>query len=436
VNPELQRNLWQELSPGRLLVPPVMMVLVVALAVAVPALPGMNAVQARSAEYLLQWAAILLVVVYGSRQAGDAVFSEVAGRTWDAQRLSSVGAWRMAWGKLLGSTAFTWYAAAWAMAGGALCAVLQPPPIPVAWWVGDLKVLLAGIAAQAVALFASLVLLRSGAERSRRAVGTANVAGIAVGLGATQAMTTKLLTPLVWYGVEFGHGATMAVLIVLGAAWAIAGLYALLREELELTEWPWAWISFVGAAVVIVPGFVEGGSVGDRLEIVSLVASVLAWAALFGGVKDGVRLGRFAAAVKGARVKEAIDRCPAWLIAWFVAIVTAMIGMLLGIDGGSEAATGPLSLAAALFMLRDAALVLALTARPGRHRGLQMTAVLLAVLYGVLPWLLGVPAGPIMRAVFLPIAPVPVWTVVFPAVEAGAAWIVFAWLARSWSRPG
>ena len=39
---------------------------------------------------------------------------EIRDRTWDGQRLSSLGAGTMIWGKLFGSTIFNWF-------GGAIC---------------------------------------------------------------------------------------------------------------------------------------------------------------------------------------------------------------------------------------------------------------------------------------------------------------------------
>ena len=48
-----------------------------------------------------------------SRRA-SAIIGEIRERTWDGQRLSSLGAGTMMWGKLFGSTIFNWF-------GGAIC---------------------------------------------------------------------------------------------------------------------------------------------------------------------------------------------------------------------------------------------------------------------------------------------------------------------------
>ena len=52
---------------------------------------------------------ILVVLFWGSRIAAAAMVREIVDKTWDQQRLSSMGAWGMTWGKLFGSTSYVWY---------------------------------------------------------------------------------------------------------------------------------------------------------------------------------------------------------------------------------------------------------------------------------------------------------------------------------------
>ena len=104
MNPELRRNLWLQFSPGRLLLAPICLGLVL-VSVWIVAFHVYNVVALLSeATYYL------LAVLWGTRRAGDLMAEEVAQRTWDAQRMSALGAWQMTWGKLVGGTSYVWYA--------------------------------------------------------------------------------------------------------------------------------------------------------------------------------------------------------------------------------------------------------------------------------------------------------------------------------------
>ncbi len=108
-NPEFRRNLWLELSSYRVIGMPAVLgaiyVLVYVLRLE------------RSHESLETISLVLFSVIiflWGTRQAAESVVAELRDRTWDSQRMSSIGPWSMTWGKLLGSTIYPWY-------GGLLC---------------------------------------------------------------------------------------------------------------------------------------------------------------------------------------------------------------------------------------------------------------------------------------------------------------------------
>ena len=54
---------------------------------------------------------MLIAYLWGTRRAVNVLADEIAAGTWDGQRMSSIGPWTMAWGKLLGGTAYVWYCA-------------------------------------------------------------------------------------------------------------------------------------------------------------------------------------------------------------------------------------------------------------------------------------------------------------------------------------
>ena len=126
-NPEFRRNLWLELTPQRLVVMP--LVLAAIFAVVYLGEEGVSRWTndtsygglATAAKYVY----LALVLLWGGRQAGSAVTDEIRDRTWDGQRLSALGSWSMSWGKLFGSTVFTWYGGALALAVFAVAATAR-----------------------------------------------------------------------------------------------------------------------------------------------------------------------------------------------------------------------------------------------------------------------------------------------------------------------
>src|SRR6185312_4131289 len=86
--------------------------------------------------------------------ASDAVTEEVRARTWDWQRLSTLGPWQMTWGKLVGATALGWYGAAWCIAAMAV-AQLSFASKPGFAWIA-LGLVASGIGVQGAALAGSV----------------------------------------------------------------------------------------------------------------------------------------------------------------------------------------------------------------------------------------------------------------------------------------
>lgn len=107
MNPELQRYLWLELTPHRLLVTPVLLLALFALVHLL-----VDQYTLRAMAVAAYWVVAAVGVLWGARLASEAVTGEVVDGTWDQQRLCSLPPWSMAWAKLLGAPVFAWYASA------------------------------------------------------------------------------------------------------------------------------------------------------------------------------------------------------------------------------------------------------------------------------------------------------------------------------------
>ena len=104
MNPELLRNLWLEASPFRLIL--IAGFLLLAFGASSVGLGGFASIS--SVALALYW---FFAVLWGTRSAALSVVGEIRERTWDSQKLSSIGPWDMVWGKLLGATCANWFGA-------------------------------------------------------------------------------------------------------------------------------------------------------------------------------------------------------------------------------------------------------------------------------------------------------------------------------------
>jgi ABC-type Na+ efflux pump permease subunit len=112
-NPEFKRNLWQELTRERLIAMPIILASIFWISYLQSGTSAIISVQSGSSAIIstAQFIMMLLLVVWGSGLAADAIFVEIRDHTWEAQRMTPLGPFKMTWGKLLGSTIFVWYGA-------------------------------------------------------------------------------------------------------------------------------------------------------------------------------------------------------------------------------------------------------------------------------------------------------------------------------------
>src|SRR5215510_3127986 len=97
---ELQRNLWLELTARRTVQMIVVIVLILLTANVTPFVRVGDV-----AQYLF----LGIVVLWGTRNAAQAVVGEIRERTWDFQRLSALTPFQMTVGKLFGATSYVWF---------------------------------------------------------------------------------------------------------------------------------------------------------------------------------------------------------------------------------------------------------------------------------------------------------------------------------------
>src|SRR5262249_52148356 len=163
---------------------------------------------------------------------------EIRDRTWGGQRLSSLGAGVMTWGKLFGSTVYNWF-------GGLIC--LAVVLLSVATSLGPATALIElvyyigiGVIAQSAALLASLVAIGRGHSHSWFEIFAYQMVGLAAALAvyyvwsaADPVAAVTLHKPsaeiIPWWGVACDAPAFLLVSLAIFTGWTLLGCYRAMR---------------------------------------------------------------------------------------------------------------------------------------------------------------------------------------------------------------
>jgi hypothetical protein len=405
-NPELQRGIWLELTPSRLIAMPLVLALL---------LGGANWIRGpQDAVGFAKAIVWLLLVLWGSRLAAESIDAEVAGRTWDLQRLSAQKPWALTLGKLFGGTIFVWY-------GAALClgavALLQPGELSKTLW----SALQSGLTAQSTAMFIALVLNRFGGHGRRTHTTFAQVLGIfAVWQNGLISITGRLPQAvgqgsIVWYGQEVPGLVT--VIEIVSIAWLIVGAMRIVRRELGFIDGPLGWSLYTIYAILLAAGFVPHPAQGPALDwqdrvvpLAGILASQsLAWVisvtltylAVLAVPVSRPDLRKLSVAYAARDWRAVWRNLPVWVPSAIAAtvVVLALTAKLAAYDITQSGALMPL--AALGFLMRDIALIYLLRLTY-RGRTAMALVVMFLMLYGVLPFFLGHLPGGFAMSLFYP----------------------------------
>lgn len=389
MNPELRRNLWLELSVHRLVATPAIIALVCALILS-------NAHSPEPLAAVAGAASALLLAAFGSKLAADSVGDEARNRTWDAQRLTSLGPWQMTLGKLFGATAFAWYA------GGLCLAVFLAAGVP---WLPTLKlagvIVAVSILCHAVALGGAVL----GAQRGVTTRSTNTVVWLLAVLwfvGPLRGWVTDH-SAVTWWGASFARIDFTLASAVVFAAWGVFGAYRSLCQALHVPTQPWALVAFLCFASAYLAGFINpaSGTAAARLLGTGVGVSLAATYGLLFLEQTGVVAARqVQMRIARGQWAQAARELPGWPVALAVALLFALGTQFTAVAAWPMAT---LSLALWLFALRDAALMQAFAYARQPRRVVATTVIYLALLYGLLPWLLRALGADTLASLLLPL---------------------------------
>jgi hypothetical protein len=416
MNPEFERNVWLELTPGRLIV----MFAVLALAFFAAAVssgmftPGGVA---RLGYYII-------VIIWGTRNAARAVVGEIRDRTWDGQRLSSLSPGTMMWGKLFGSTIINWFGGAICLAvimaelvdsNGVLAALVQ-----LAYYLG------LGIIAQSASLLASLVAVGRRQGRTQFEVFLYQAMGLLAAIvvwaiadpGGSSIGGLPRPAAIVWWGQWLPSQPFLLVSLAVFAAWMLTGCYRLMRIELKLRNGPLVWLGFLLFMGVYVAGFDAWLSSNPLIAHFDAIARRLFLAgSTFVGIgyvmavleaKDRVRYRRLGSEFGRFHLGTAFASFQGWMMSYLAAVIV-FVALLVRLGLAPLLQEEAIVAATLGFFTRDMAIIVLMNMLWRRRGGDFAALAVLVLLYGLLPSILAGMHFATGLALFTPRATDPVW---------------------------
>jgi hypothetical protein len=427
INPELRRNLWLEITTHRLLAMPAVLGLAF---LVLAAIDKPNAVE--HVSWLGMGGFGLLAMLWGSRLAANSIIDEMLDKTWDWQRLSTLGPWTMTWGKLFGSTAFAWY-------GGLICLAVflvtaSATTIRSPLQLGICVVLLA-IMLHAATLAAALHTSRTGVPANRRSIGILLVFLLLYIVPVVLAQAWGKKEAITWYGSEFAGLDFLLASSAVFCAWAVAGAYRAMCQSLAVRTTPWVWASFLLFVTAYSAGFAIADVEHRLAPTQALALAGLIWGLLFTYLMlfteptGPLVLRRVAQKVRQQQWTRAWQEIPCWPVTWLFAVLFALA---LAVHGANSPNPGWRQLAMApiptvLLAARDAAIFLFFAAASQPRRVAGTTIVYMLLLYWILPGLLNALGLKQMAELVFPFGEGDSWAQVASAlIQAGiAGWLAY-----------
>ncbi|GMR07357.1 MAG: hypothetical protein BMS9Abin26_0360 [Gammaproteobacteria bacterium] len=431
INPEFQRNIWLEFTLHRLLATPIIIGAVfLLLFLSSSSLEGFWVLANNVSMILL----VVIMLFWGVRQAAEAVSTEIKDRTWDGQRMSAISPWSLAWGKLFGSTLFTWYTAIFCVAlyyiSGKAAGIEYTT-------LKTIVVVLSGLLTQAIALLASMNVIQKNRDQSRSSSTAVFAVVVTIG-GISLYAAMDARTTVDWFGMSYDGLPFISLSMLVWLVWAYIGIYRYMRSELQLRNGPIVWTAFMIFALLYSAGFINI-SIFDQDHIVAtrmfyvyniLLASV--YMLLLTEKKDPILFRRAFKKLRDNRYIRFSEELTNWPINMAMLILFAIFFLASKYSGltlqNEMVNINNYILASIVFMFRDAGIILffSFSANPKR---IEVTSIIyLAILYLLIPKILDLMGLSYLSAALIPTSGVNIW---FTIVAACLQVVLVGWMLRN-----
>ena len=254
-NPEFAKNIWMELSLQRLIAMPAIIFIIVLLIFT-------NMHREDEAWQTLHYASlsgfVIVGLIWGIKTSADSIIDEYNDKTWDWQKMSIIGPWKLAFGKLFGSTIYNWY-------GALICWALfmyssTYSPNPVNEYKTGILLIISMISLHGLMIVIALQMVRKNDGNKKMKSNRIFLVGFLF-LGffsrifSLGLLFNQTFIKLSWYSLTSNTTDIAIITAVFYCAWIIAALYRSMRAELQFTDTPVWWLLFLVSNFIFHYGF-------------------------------------------------------------------------------------------------------------------------------------------------------------------------------------
>jgi hypothetical protein len=397
LNPEFQRQLILECSQARLIGAPVVLAALFTLTYFLDNY-RLGHFTAQSALTLF----MLITLLWGTRQSLDSIVEEYRDHTWDTQRLSALGPWQMAWGKLLGSTSMVWYCASICLLVYTLTAD-NVTALPLLFF----NIIGTALLVQSAGLLMGLLAVQRGQLKTGSLL-ILILVGFVVAMPPLSDLTDTAnylpdtLQNRSWYSLTVNAQALHQFGLVCALFWCMVGNYRLLAQDLGLRNLPWAWLGFTLFLVVYLGGFIPNSSYSFSLAAFT-VCSLLTYIGVIVERHDPMRIKRLLDYQRQGNWRRIGEELPLAVLSFALSLPFAIfLSFQQQRFAWLDISLHTYPLAIALLVLRDCAVYLFFCYGKNPQRAFGLSLLSAALLYGILPGLFSAIGMTGISALFFP----------------------------------
>ena len=405
-NPEFKRNLWLSFSTHRLIAMPALLAFTF---LAVALIDDGE----RVAEHLYTSSITLFVLIvwlWGARNANASIADELRDKTWDQQRMSALDPWTMTWGKLFGATSFNWY-------GGLMCLAVMTVSGILAGKPDVLHTLLTMVAAGITVHAALITLSLHNSQPDARTVQRGNTNWMAIILALFLLQSLFAFIPMflntndhtvVWWDMDVKSAVFILDSTLLFAAFATLAAWRVTCNALQVRTLPWAWPLFACILTLYIAGYLRDSSFTQQMLVGLLVALTLSYVTLFSEPASLIRWRKLRLLQSRQDSLGWLEHLPLWTTTLVLSFVFAVLLTLTAGSGETGAWSADFlqpqyALTFALMLLRDACILLFFAFSPDNNRVVAVTMLYLVVLNFLLPFMASVAHLDSLRYFFMPV---------------------------------
>jgi hypothetical protein len=389
INSEFQKNIWSELSSYKIVVMTLTIIAIYFL-IALSSLNALVIIQNSSV-----WMFFAISVVWGARQASESILNELIDHTWDGQRMSILTPWQLTWGKIFGSTLYSWY-------GGILCLiVLNVSSVLIDFNTNNglrvsMILIMAAVSAHASSILMTLIAMQKNRKLTKNQVSAIFLFAIFLVLPAIPMSLTTKSAERNWFVFVFSSINATLIVSLLYSFWTVLACYKLMKLELQMRNSPWTWISFVFFNIVFFGGIEYGSNWIPHLTPTNdiaitfslwIVPLVVFYFMLFSEKKNLFYFETALIHIKNKNWKILFEKTPRWLITFIIFLFTSFILIIstLLISGKGKLELFFIVLTFVLFATRDIGIIFLNQLYKDTQKADMHSIFYLAILYLLLP---------------------------------------------------